>query len=131
MKIALVSSVDSALDVLPPAAKILRSLIKGVQVLERNSRSTLDIVKDVSSLKGFDIVAAILYYPEENVEVKVMMEKLVELDLEGKETLKFFVKGDDFDAEKEAEKISGAIIEKIMGKKGLSQKSGKASYSSL
>jgi len=131
MKIALVSSKKSVVQVIPRIAEILRQKIIGVEVTERLVDSNLDIVKEVSYLGGFDAVAVVLFYEEDSTEVKVLMEKLVDLELSGSRIMKFLEKGEDFTDEEEAQRISGEIMQKLFGKKDTKTEEDYGSYRSL
>ncbi|HLC79404.1 MAG TPA: hypothetical protein VJG83_03155 [archaeon] len=127
MKIALFSSEKSNIHPLPLIAKELRSAIHNLEVKEHISKNNLDLVGDISQAKGFDAVVVVLFYEKSSLDVKILMEKLVHLDLEGKRTMKFLEKGDDFDLEEESKKISGSILLQLFGaspkaKKGASYK---------
>ena len=85
--------------------------------------------------ENFDIIAVILFYGRETPDIMVLMEKLVELDLKGKKTMKFLKRlRDDSDEVVEAEKISSSILKKIFGEKYPKEGAGekeKESYSTL
>jgi len=131
MKIALVSSKNSELEVLEPVAKRLKSKISGVEVIVKNAPSNLDIPKTILSIKNFDLVVVALYYPAESVDVKVVMEKLVDLDIAGHPTMKFISPSEDADESDEAKKITKAILQKFFGKKAVRSGTGRGSFQKI
>ena len=129
MKIALVSSKSSELEVTARVAKILTESIKGVEVVSKSADTNLDIPKIISSLKGFSLVVVALYYAKETADVKVVMEKLVDLDLKGSATLKFISPSEEADEKAESKKIADAVLDKLFGK--VSKKSSSSGFRSF
>tara|TARA_Y100000310_G_scaffold327376_1_gene393645 strand:+ start:13987 stop:14382 length:396 start_codon:yes stop_codon:yes gene_type:complete len=131
MKIALVSSKKSIVEIIPLINKILSSQIKDLQVKEVITDNNLDLVNEVSELTDFDLVAVILFYEHDSPDVKILMEKLVDLDLAGKRIMKFLEKGDGFSEEEESQRIAGEILEKLFGKKETPVDDGYGSFTTL
>ncbi len=122
MKIALVSSKHSDINPLPLIAKNLVRKIAGVQVVQKMALSNLDIPAVLSSLKGCDLIVVALYYHDETLDVKVAMEKLVDLDLKGQQTMKFIELSENHAERGEAKRIYRAILEKLFGIKAPEEK---------
>lgn len=131
MKIALVSSKTSLFGGVPDVAASLHSKVHGLNVEEKTVETNLDIVATVARLKGFDAIAVIVFYAEDTPDLRVLMDKLVDLDLKGIHTIKFFVKGEDFDEEEETSRITGTIMERLFGASVDSKPAGKRSFSEL
>ena len=131
MKIALVSSKDAVVGVVPKIAEKLRGKIFGVQVTQKISDSSLDIVKDILKFKKFDWVVVVLHYAKEGADIPVLMDKLVEFDLKSRSTMKFLRHGEDFDEDEEAESISSEILLKLFGSKGTAGHGGHGSFKGL
>ncbi len=117
MKIGLLSSESSELSVMPRVVELLQKRIHGIEVLQKTAKNNLDLPAMVSSLKGCEHIVVAVYYPQETVDVKVLMEKLVELDLKGQRNIKFIMPSEDLDEKEEASRIVDSIVEKISGKK--------------
>ncbi|MCR4335551.1 MAG: hypothetical protein NUV57_03380 [archaeon] len=131
MKIALASSKKSVVQILPLIKEILVSQIIGVQVKEALADNNLDLINEVSQLSGFDLIAVVLFYEEDSHDIKILMEKLVDIDLSGKKIMKFLEKGEDFSEEEEAERIAGEILGKLFGKKETPVDDGYGSFTTL
>ena len=132
MKVCLISSENSGINVVPAIADALRSRVHGIEVVLKVAATPLDIVNEVSLAGGCRAVAVILHYEKENAQVRVLMEKLVDLDLQGKHTMKFLEQDVDLDGAQEAARIADAIMVKLFGKTGPQQAGGnKASYKEL
>ena len=132
MRIGLVSSEKSLIDISGAVASALRSQIHGVQVSVKIAPTNLDVVSDVVSMKGFDLVVVLLYYEGSNAspDVSVLMGKLVDLDSGGFKILKFVEQGDDFDADVESSRVVGAVLLKLFGSRKKAERH-KGSYSNL
>ncbi|HZX19639.1 MAG TPA: hypothetical protein VFF13_01340 [archaeon] len=131
MKIALVSSKKSLLQITPLIAASLKSQIKGVEVAEVITSNNLDLVKKVHDMKHFDLIVVILYFEESSHDINVVMEKLVDFDLGQKHTLKFLEQGDEFDETEESNRISEEIMLKLFRKKKTRFESDRESFTSL
>jgi len=132
MRIGLFSSKKSDIDILPLISKLLVSQISGVQVVENISDNNIDLIREVSFAKDFDLKVIILFYSEESSDVKVLIEKLVEFELDKNHSLKFMEKGVEFDEEEEADRIADEILLKLFGeKKKVSDNEGYESYTKL
>src|SRR3989344_6712511 len=111
----------------------LRSRIFNLEVEVKSAENALDLVSEIVEAENFDIIAVILFYGRETPDIMVLMEKLVELDLKGKKTMKFLKRlRDDSDEVVEAEKTSSSILKKIFGEKYPKEGAGekeKESYS--
>lgn len=132
MKIALISSRKSFPAVLRGVAEKLRSEIINVEVEEFVLDSNLDIVSKVAELGEYDFVGLLVFYVKETADVKVLMEKIVDLELQGKKTTKFFKQiSIDFDENALAKKIYSSIFKKLFGAKESAPLKTKESFSSL
>ena len=132
MRIGLFSSKKSELEVIPLISKILVSQISGVKVVENISDNNMDLVREVSFAKDFDLKVVVLFYSEESSDVKVLTEKLVELELDKNHSMKFVEKALELDEEEEANRIADEILLKLFGeKKKVSSDEGTESYTTL
>ncbi|HZX33979.1 MAG TPA: hypothetical protein VFF09_01225 [archaeon] len=136
MRIALFSGRKNfSLSVAELVSESLRSRIFNLEVEVKSAENALDLVSEIVEAENFDIIAVILFYGRETPDIMVLMEKLVELDLKGKKTMKFLKRlRDDSDEVVEAEKISSSILKKIFGEKYPKEGAGekeKESYSTL
>ena len=116
MRIGLFSSKKSEIEIIPLISKLLISQISGVKVIENISSNNMDLIREVSFAKNFDLKVVILFYSEESSAVKVLIEKLVEFELNKNHSMKFIEKGVEFDEEEEANKIVDEILLKLFGK---------------
>ena len=117
MKIGLFSSKKSEIEIIPLISKLLSSQISGVKVIESISDNNMDLIREVSFAKNFDLKVVILFYSEDGSDVKVLIEKLVELELNKNHSLKFIEKGVEFEEKEEANKIVDEILLKLFGKR--------------
>jgi len=117
MKIGLFSSKKSEIEIIPLISKLLSSQISGVKVIESISDNNMDLIREVSFAKNFDLKVVILFYSEDGSDVKVLIEKLVELELNKNHSMKFIEKGVEFEEKEEANKIVDEILLKLFGKR--------------
>ena len=117
MRIGLFSSKKSEIEIIPLISKLLISQISGVKVIENISDNNMDLIREVSFAKNFDLKVVILFYSEDGSDVKVLIEKLVELELNKNHSMKFIEKGVEFEEKEEANKIVDEILLKLFGKR--------------
>jgi len=117
MRIGLFSSKKSEIEIIPLISKLLSSQISGVKVIENISDNNMDLIREVSFAKNFDLKVVILFYSEDGSDVKVLIEKLVELELNKNHSMKFIEKGVDFEENEEANKIVDEILLKLFGER--------------
>ena len=117
MRIGLFSSKKSEIEITPLISKLLISQISGVKVIENISDNNMDLIREVSFAKNFDLKVVILFYSEDGSDVKVLIEKLVELELNKNHSMKFIEKGVEFEEKEEANKIVDEILLKLFGKR--------------
>ena len=117
MKIGLFSSKKSEIEIIPLISKLLSSQISGVKVIESISDNNMDLIREVSFAKNFDLKVVILFYSEDGSDVKVLIEKLVEFELNKNHSMKFIEKGVEFEEKEEANKIVDEILLKLFGKR--------------
>ena len=117
MRIGLFSSKKSEIEIIPLISKLLISQISGVKVIENISSNNMDLIREVSFAKNFDLKVVILFYSEDGSDVKVLIEKLVELELNKNHSMKFIEKGVEFEEKEEANKIVDEILLKLFGKR--------------
>ncbi len=117
MKIAIISSKDSEMDVSSLLSEKLLESIAGLEVKTIIAENKLEIISEAASLENFDLIVVVLYYEKETVDVKVVMEKLIDLDLSGKKTMKFIVNSEEaLSVENEVKRIAEAITDKFFVK---------------
>ena len=132
MKIGLFSSKKSEIEIIPLISKLLSSQISGVKVIESISDNNMDLIREVSFAKNFDLKVVILFYSEDGSDVKVLIEKLVELELNKNHSMKFIEKGVEFEEKEEANKIVDEILLKLFGeRKKINDNEAYESYTTL
>ncbi len=118
MKLLLATSKDSALpQVLPGLKKALEDEIINVEVEELQAAQMLDIPKAIQGRDDFDLVFVFVVYRRQKVEVKVLLEKLVALEMEGgPRIVKAVLKLDeDWDTEELVAKWKKKLLKELFG----------------
>lgn len=118
MKIALVSSGDSALDIAKEMRYILEREIVNVEVQEIKVPSALDIPPALVEQDDADLYFVFYVYRRPRVEVKVLLEKLVSLEMDRKmKIVKAVSKLDeDWEKEKLAARWAKKVLTQLFGK---------------
>ncbi len=117
MKIALVSSGDSALDIAKEMRYILEKEIVNVEVQEIKVPSVLDIPPALVE-QDADLYFVFYVYRRPRVEVKVLLEKLVSLEMDRKmKIVKAVCRLDeDWEKEKLAARWAKKVLTQLFGK---------------
>ncbi len=131
MKIVLFTSKKTSSLITPRIKELLSGQIRGADIIEKVSRTNLDVVKDIMGAGSFDLGVVVIHYGRESSDVAVLMHKLVDLDLAGKHLLKYIENDEDVDEEEEPRRIADEIIVKLFGKKKQKSFEGKGSYKGL
>ncbi|MBS3063716.1 MAG: hypothetical protein J4203_07680 [Candidatus Diapherotrites archaeon] len=115
MRLALVSSEDSALDIHKEVRAALEKEIINVEVVEQKLPQVLDIPVWVGENPGYDLYFVFVVYRRPRVEHKVLLEKLVSLEMDGKaRILKAVSKLDDeWDRDELAQKWVKKILRQL------------------
>jgi hypothetical protein len=117
MKVALLSSDESKPDFLSELKGKLEKKIADVEVEIFRARKNFDIPKRLAALGNFDVVAVVVLYQKETIELKVLLEKLLDAELEGVEIIKIIEHLQEFDdlSEKELAELKGELLLKVEG----------------
>ena len=92
MKVALLSSEESQPDFLEMLKAKMETKIADLEFSIIKARKNLDIPKKLSKIEGFDIVVVVILYSSESMELKTVLEKLIDIDIEGIEIIKMLEK---------------------------------------
>jgi len=114
MRLALLSSDESKPYFLDELKGGVESKIADVGAEIFKVRKNLDITKKLAALGGFDMVFVAVLYSNENVELKVVIEKLADAELEGVHILKMIERielPEDY-SEKELAELKAAMLSK-------------------
>ena len=86
MRIALVSSNDSEINVISEIKEYLTSKITNLDVSDFVVDSVLDIPKKVSSLHDYDLIFISYFYEEDSNQIEVVLTKLIDFEISSDET---------------------------------------------
>ncbi len=117
MRLALLSSEDSAFDISKELRAFLEKEIVNVEVEEVRLPHMLDIPVWVKDNPGCDLYFVFVVYKRPKVEVKVLLEKLVSLEMEEKpRILKAVSKlAEDWDKDELVAKWSKKLLRALFG----------------
>lgn len=82
MQIALVTSKDSALDILPELKKSLEHEIINVEVELHYAKSATEIPATVSHLNGRELIFAFCMFSKNDFRASVILQKLIDLEIQ-------------------------------------------------
>ena len=100
MRVALVSSNDSEINIISEIKEYLASKITNLDVSDFVLDSVLDIPKKVSSLHDYDLIFISFFYGEDSNQVEVVLTKLIDFEISSDETFMKDIrkiKSDDFE----------------------------------
>ena len=83
MKIAFLSSEESVMDLLDDLKKSIEGKIADAEIELFKERKSIDLVKKISSMGSYDLGAVIVHYKNESPSLKVLLEKISVLEIEG------------------------------------------------
>ena|SRR3989344_660642 len=114
MKVALLSSEESQPDFLEMLKAKMETKIADLEFSIIKERKNLDIPKKLSKIEGFDIVVVVILYNAESMELKTVLEKLIDIDIEGIEIIKMLEKTEPVEdmSEKEAMQLKNELTAK-------------------
>ena len=114
MKVALLSSEESQPDFLEMLKAKMETKIADLEFSIIKARKNLDIPKKLSKIEGFDIVVVVILYSSESMELKTVLEKLIDIDIEGIEIIKMLEKTEPVEdmSEKEAMQLKNELTAK-------------------
>ena len=120
MRVALVSSNDSEINVIPEIKEYLASKITNLDVSDFVLDSVLDIPKKVSSLHDYDLIFISFFYGEDSNQVEVVLTKLIDFEISSDETFMKDIrkiKSDDFELtdEKLVLEAGKRIVKQLIG----------------
>ncbi len=132
MRIAFVTSKKSLFR----AAGIIPKLEKEIancDAVEIVAETNLDVPAEVLRAEGFDLVVVLVYYQRSSPDVRAMVSKLADLEMQGRRTLKFIEKaGEDFEAsESDEREIVDSVLERLFGKRPKKNGGEKESFTTL
>lgn len=119
MRIALISSNDSEINILPALATFLQEQIINVEVDTFTERMNLDIIKRINELDDYDLIFVFVIYSSEDAKIRLLLEKLVELEVsKGINIIKAVERLEEEETEEEPllEKWGELILEELFGK---------------
>ena len=125
MKVALISSRQAAINFLPELQEALEKKILDIEVEQFEVQLNTDIPRKTKGLLGFDMIFVSIPFKEETQKIRILIQKLVDLDLAAESKIINGVEEiqleEDLSAEEakeikksEAEKWSNIILEKIL-----------------
>ncbi|MCR4368956.1 MAG: hypothetical protein NUV67_03555 [archaeon] len=117
MRIALLTSLQSEENILPLVASRLREKIVNVEVQMHVANSNLALVGDISKYSGRELVVVALFYSEETHDVRSVMDAIIFASGSGANVLSFVEKIVEFEAPREAERISESVFTRLFGSK--------------
>ncbi len=109
LRIALISSEESITNPLPALNSFLNEQIINVEVEEITVKMNLDIIAAINELEDYELVFVFVSYIKEDAKIRLLLEKLVELEMQKGVKI---IKAVEQDEEEEAE------MEKISDSKG-------------
>lgn len=83
MKLAMLSSNESVFDLCEDLRTSLEGKIADLQTEIFTVQKHIDLPKKLKSLEGFDVAAVFIHYSKENASLKVAIEKISEVDIDG------------------------------------------------
>ncbi len=120
MRVALVSSNDSEINIISEIKEYLASKITNLDVSDFVLDSVLDIPKKVSSLHDYDLIFISFFYGEDSNQVEVVLTKLIDFEISSDETFMKDIrkiKSDDFELtdEKLVLEAGKRIVKQLIG----------------